>query len=283
VLNLAMGKEAQKNTVLGPLAGPPPEEVPLDAAPLVRVIAQVRFPIVASIERQQFIAPFQEAIRKHYPVLRAQQSRGVAVSSEQGVVNARTLVAWSFHEANGPWRVVLAPGHVALETTEYSSRDDFMTRFERVVGALEQHIDPQVVDRVGVRYIDRVTGPNISELSLLIRPEVAGILGTQLQEHAQHSITESVFTLPGGNGHLTARWGLLPPEGTVDPAALTPIRETSWILDIDVYKTEQRKLEVDALVKQARNFAERVYSLFRWAVTPDFLKRYGATHEHPEP
>ena len=50
-----------------PLEGPPPPEVPLADSPLVRVIAQVRFPLIASVEKRDFIAPFQEAIRKNCP------------------------------------------------------------------------------------------------------------------------------------------------------------------------------------------------------------------------
>ena len=34
-------------------------------------------------------------------------------------------------------------------------------------------------------------------------------------------------------------------------------------------------LDVDATVAQARSFAERIYSIFRWAVTDEFLRRYG--------
>ena len=51
-----------------PFTDPPPVEVPLVNAPLVRVIAQLRFPLVAAIEQRDFIAPFQEAIRSSYPV-----------------------------------------------------------------------------------------------------------------------------------------------------------------------------------------------------------------------
>ena len=38
-----------------PLTGPPPPEVPLTDPPLVRVIAQVRFPLIASVEKRDFI------------------------------------------------------------------------------------------------------------------------------------------------------------------------------------------------------------------------------------
>jgi uncharacterized protein (TIGR04255 family) len=269
-----MEDEPPVNAADTPLTGPPPAEVPLTDPPLVRVIAQVRFPLIASVEKREFIAPFQEAIRKHYPALRPEQSRGV-VLGPQGVMDARSNTVWRFHDTSGAWRVTLAPDFLALETAKYTSRDDFLGRLAGVLQALKEHVDPQVVDRLGVRYIDRVAGENLQSLPQLVRPEVAGILGTQLAEHARHAISENVFVLPDDAGQVTARWGLVPPRGTVDPGAVEAIDETSWLLDVDAFQSETRALEVDAIVEQARGFAERIYSIFRWAVTDEFLRRYG--------
>lgn len=257
-----------------PLTGPPPSEVPLDNAPLVRVIAQVRFPVIASVEKREFIAPFQEAIRREYPVLRPEQSRGV-VLGPQGVVSARSNNVWRFHAADGGWRVSLAPDFLALETAHYSSRDDFLGRFRRVMEALNEHLEPQVIDRLGVRYIDRVTGDNYRDLPALVRPEVAGVLGSTLAGAVQHAISENLLVLPDGSGALLARWGRVPAHGTVDPAAVDPIDEPSWLLDLDAFNGDTRTFSVDTTLEQARAFTERIYSVFRWAVTEEFLRRYG--------
>ena len=260
-----------------PLAGPPPPEVPLTDPPLVRVIAQVRFPLIASLEKREFMASFQEAIREFYPVLRPEEGRSVVLGS-QGVVDTRSNTLWRFHEARGAWRVTLAPDFLALETTKYTSREDFMERLRLVLEALKEHLDPQVLDRLGVRYIDRVSGENLSALPQLVRPEVAGILGSPLAARAHRAVSENVFILPGNAGQITARWGLLAPQSTIDPGALDPIDEASWILDADAFQSFQtgsRRLDVDSAVEQARGFAERIYSIFRWAVTNEFLRRYG--------
>lgn len=257
-----------------PLSGPPPVEVPLSNAPLVRVIAQVRFPLVASVEKRDFIAQFQESIRAEYPVLRPEQNRSV-VFGQQGVMDARENIIWRFHDSSGAWRVTLAPDFLALETSLYSSRDDFLDRLRQVLEALVTHVDPKVIDRLGVRYIDRVTGDNLSDLPQLVRPEVCGVLSTALASHTHHSISESVFVLPENAGQVMARWGLAPAHGTVDPAAVDAIDEPSWLLDVDAFQAEAREFRVDAVVQQAREFAERIYSVFRWAVTNEFLRRYG--------
>ncbi len=83
-----------------PLTGPPPPGVSLTEPPLARVIAQVRFPLIVSVEQSDFIAPFQEAIRPSYPVLRPEQSRGV-ILGPRGVTDARANTIWRFHEADG--------------------------------------------------------------------------------------------------------------------------------------------------------------------------------------
>lgn len=262
------------NTPQTPLSGPPPAEVPLATPPLVRVIAQVRFPVIASVEKREFIAPFQEAIRSDYPVLRPEQSRSVVLGPD-GVRDARATTAWRFHDVGSAIRVTLAPDFLALETGRYTSRDDFLARFRSVLRALEEHVDPKVIDRLGVRYIDRVIGTNLADLPALVRPEVSGVLSTPLAELVRHALSEHVFVLPEGAGLVTARWGLVPGLSTVDPAALEPIEEPSWLLDVDVFQGETRALDVDATVTQARSFAERIYSIFRWAVTDEFLRRYG--------
>lgn len=260
-----------------PLRGPPPVEVPLTNPPLVRVIAQVRFPLVASVEKREFIAPFQEAIRKLYPVLRPEQSRGVFLGP-QGVMEARSSAIWCFHDTSGAWRVTLAPEFLALETARYTSRNNFLERLGVVLQALKDYVDPQVVDRLGVRYIDRVVGEDLKSLPQLVRPEVSGILGTPLADYARHAISENVFDLPDDAGQVKVRWGLVPRRGTVDPGAVEAIDETSWLLDVDAFESNESKtraLEVEAIVEQARGFAERIYSIFRWAVTDEFLRRYG--------
>ncbi|MDE2764545.1 MAG: TIGR04255 family protein [Gemmatimonadota bacterium] len=260
-----------------PLAGPPPPEVPLTDPPLVRVIAQVRFPLIASLEKRESIASFQEAIREFYPVLRPEEERSVVLGS-QGVVDTRSNTLWRFNEVTGAWRVTLAPDFLALETTKYTSREDFMERLRLVLEALKEHVDPRVLDRLGVRYIDRVSGENMSALPRLVRPEVAGILGSPLSEHAQHAVSENMFILPGNAGQITVRWGLLAPRSTTDPGALDAINERSWILDTDAFQSFQagsRRLDVDSVVEQARGFAARIYAIFRWAVTDEFLRRYG--------
>ena len=104
------------NAIPNPLTSPAPPEIPLPGAPLVRVIAQVRFPLVASVESQEFIAPFQEAIRKEYPVLRQERAQSIFVGPKGATPLAESKV-WRFSDSTRGWRATLAPDFVALEST----------------------------------------------------------------------------------------------------------------------------------------------------------------------
>lgn len=255
-----------------PLVAPSPPEVPLENAPLVRVIAQVRFPTILTIEQAAFVVPFQEAIRSTYPVLRQEQAQGVLVSPV-GVTPVKPQTAWRFADVAGHWRVSLTPEFLAVETTKYTSRADFLARLRTVVAALDEHVEPKLIDRLGIRYIDRLTGPAVDEIAKLVRSEVRGITGTPAASHAAHALAETLFELD--DARLVGRWGLLPAGTTVDPAAIEPAPDKSWILDLDMFSASPIPFTVDRVVEDGKRFAERIYTFFRWAVTDDFLRRYG--------
>jgi len=255
-----------------PLVAKLPTEVPLKSAPLVRVIAQIRFPEILSVEERSVVAPFQEAIRSEYPMLRQERAQEIVIGPG-GVSTGRSPVAWRFSDVKEQWRVSLTPEFLALETTNYVSRGDFFGRLEVLAGALGEHIRPARVDRLGVRYIDRISGDAVNDIAALVRPEVRGITGTPAAGHAVHAISESLFELD--NAKLLARWGLLPPGATVDPAALESIDERSWVFDLDMFNVAPMPFAVDDVVSVARSYAERIYTVFRWAVKDDFLRRYG--------
>ena len=108
---------------------------------------------------------------------------------------------------------------LALETWRYTSRDDFLNRLRRVLTELDEHVNPRMIDRLGMRYIDRIQGENLRALPRLVRPEVAGVLATPLAGDAHHMVAETLFRLPRSSGQLMVRWGRLPARSTVDPSA----------------------------------------------------------------
>ena len=257
-----------------PLTAQPPEEVPLKDAPLIRVIAQVRFPPILSIEKKDYVGSFQEAIREKYPILQPEQTQ-TFVFGPPGVVQPTFQLTWRFIDTADSWRVSLAPDFMALETTAYSSRRDFLERLEHLLIAFDKSFNPKIIERFGLRYIDRLIGQDLQDISSLVKPEMAGIMAAEFREYIHQTVNESLFVIPNGGEKIIARWGLIPGGATFDPDAIEPVAEASWILDIDMSLSKNREFCIEELMSEGRCFAERIYTFFRWSVKDDFLRRFG--------
>lgn len=258
--------------ITNPLFDPIPAEVPLPNAPLERVISQVRFSSILKIEQRDFITAFQDGIRGQYPTLEHDRTQLLELGPD-GMVPKEASTRWRFIDVSGEWTVSLAPDFVALETTRYTSRADFFRRFAEVLEQVHAHFKPGLVERIGVRYIDRIENDGLAEIATLVRSELAGVLQTPFRAAAVHALSENIFEV--NDARLLARWGILRANRTVDPAAIEPIEEPSWLLDLDMFKVGKQPFDPAAIVTEARGYAERIYCFFRWAVTPAFLVRYG--------
>jgi uncharacterized protein (TIGR04255 family) len=258
---------------VNPLTSPPPKEVPLDKAPLVRVVAQVRFPINLSVDQKDNVSLFQQAMRDEYPILRQEQSMAI---TPQGIIQPSSQqIVWILTDEAESWQVVLTPTALTLDTSRYSSRSDFIQRWEAILTAFSQFFSPQFTERFGLRYVDRLVGQDLKDVSLLLQPNVVGLLGGNFGSHIHQTMNETLFSLHPDYEQLLARWGKIPAGMTFDPAAILPITEPSWILDLDMSRTERQNFSIESLVEEAQRFSERIYTFFRWAVTEEFLQRFG--------
>jgi uncharacterized protein (TIGR04255 family) len=254
-----------------PLTGPAPPEVPLPRAPLVRVIAQVRFPTILAVRQPDRMVELQEVIRVDYPELRPEQSHNVRLKSGHEP-QVESSVIWRFVDISGRWQAAIAQDFAALETEAYTSRDDFLSRLDKLIGAVEAALKPRLATRLGLRYVDRLHGLAVENIAAMVRPEMLGLAGP-FREGARLVSGEAL--LDATEGRVRARWGLLPPGASFDPAAAAPIDAASWMLDLDMFKEERREFVSDALLAEMEAFARRIYTIFRWAVTDDFLRHYG--------
>lgn len=261
-----------------PFASEPIEEIPLPSTPLVGVIAQLRFPTVASLGNQDFIGKFQEMIRHSYPVLRQEREvsvvltpTGIAQSPEPGVV-------WRFQDAESDWRLSLAPSFLSLDVKNYTSRSDFVHRFRFALEMLNEFISPVVFDRLGVRYVDRLPIHSEAErhqLRDLVRPDILGLNASNLGDALlERSICDTEIHLD--DAVLHGRWGLVPPQTVLDALHGEPVNGPSWLLDLDMYtKSGPYPFAVDTLARLTDEFAERIYRFFRWSVKDQLLEEIG--------
>ncbi|MEA2675514.1 MAG: hypothetical protein QOI92_2706, partial [Chloroflexota bacterium] len=226
--------------LIEPFASDALPEVPLPRSPLAEVLIQVRFPTLASIGRQDFIASFQEAVRGEYPLLSEERQFGF-VFGPQGLSaspQAEGSVLWRLTDLAKVWRLTLGPNFLALETKQYSNRAEFLERARTAVAACEKHIRPNFYDRVGLRYINRITdGEWLANLPELVRPEVLGPFGHATGVGPVTGLKgQIVAEYQVGSDVLLVRSAQLPPGETHDPV-LEPASAPCWLLDLDMSTT----------------------------------------------
>lgn len=264
-----------------PLRSLPTSEVHLPRSPLAQVVAQVRFPPILAIHGPETVAGFQEALREAYPHLSKHQVHTIDLAVGP-TPNVNQDVVWRLadRERDPRWQVSLGAGFVSLATTGYDSRRNFLGRLRAVVSAVEETFRPADTQRLGLRYIDRLTGDAVERINDLVRPEILGIMrpsgasSSALAGSIAHVMTEAQF-VARNDSRVQGRWGVLPPNATHDPDVLEPIADTSWVLDLDMFTSVPQPFTSEDLLTTATSFAECLYWLFREMVSEEFLSFYG--------
>jgi len=264
----------------GPFSGAPLEDVKLQRAPLVRVLAQIRFSgAVAALFEDNAISkvagPFSDA---GYPLLQLDQM-------PEGLPPGIKVPRWVFQNEDKSWQVSLTPEFLALDTGAYSDRTDFLQRLRGAVDALNTALGRYVrsASRVGFRYINRIEATDLVDLRGLVRSEFHGGLAVpEGNARFVSGLSEAVFSFgppldgPSVADGLQARWGVVPPGSLLD-VSTPPVAESSWILDIDSFRHGTLPTNGEALVDVTRDVSDRAYRFFRWATNAAFLERFGGT------
>ncbi|MDQ3028494.1 MAG: TIGR04255 family protein [Actinomycetota bacterium] len=248
---------------------------------LAQVICQIRFSPVLRIRQDDAVIAFQEAIRQTYPRYGKQQGGHVLLTpaglQQQTAEDAQHL----FEDADGIFRVILAPDFIALETTRYSDIDDFAGRIARLAAAVQEHYGPAEIQRVGLRFINelRLTAADPkTEMMEAIEPTLLGAAGApELADVVQGA--QQVLELHGEDRRMRVRHGYQPGGTTVDPtsalaAGAPPVDLTQpfYLLDLDVFSERNVDYSQEAVETHVREFNDDIRSFFAWGVREDYRR-----------
>ncbi len=258
-----------------PLNSPPPEEVPLAHAPLAQVLCAVSFPAILKIvdASGSGVAPFQEAIRRDYPILNQEVEHSFTFQvddqnsfSPQVTKNA----VWRFMDKNQTWRVTLSRDALALDTQSgYTTRTEFLDRFEGIIDAFCGALEPAQCTRIGTRYVNILAGDLLQEFEIFVRPEFRAFGHQPFLDALVGGNQRTEFEVP--EGRLIVNAGISKPGQTHDP--LLPTSEmVRYFLDLDGVNLESREFSASEIRSTAAGLASRVYTVFRWATTDKLLE-----------
>lgn len=257
----------------------PVPEVPLERAPLEKVLAEVRFSSTSELitdESERALA----ALLTRYPVRRQVRSSRVVINPIAQSTVTSAVPTRTFADTGNSWIVTVSDSSISIETTSYESRSDFCERTSEVFNAIASVRIPPVVDRVGLRYIDRIVDDfHLAHLEEYINPSLRVLHGaTDGRLSLEHSVSDSMVRI-SEDERLKVRAGLLPPSAIFDPS-LAPVDTASWVLDLDIFTVRGGiSFDPQGLVERIRSYSAHIYSVFRWATTDVFLKAFREDHQ----
>lgn len=250
------------------------EHTHLDRAPLARVLAQVRFPSLSSMnpDMRSLVASLRPLL-SDYPVVRELPNEQLIVGDQKIDMQPHR---WLLQTIEADWSITVSELFVAVETTDYSGgQDEFIRRFTELTNAAASVLKPAAYDRLGVRYTNSISdASDFESLEQLVKLPLLG--GQQLGGDVvafERCISEAVYKHPDDT-EVVARWGVLGANIGFDPS-IPPPTTRHWFLDIDVFAEKAARFDPDELTDRCRDFANLEYDFFRTCVTDEFLDHFG--------
>ena len=262
-------------TITSPFSSDALAEISLTNAPLIKVLFQIRFPKEIALSDKNTIAELHKCLREPYPILRQSQTLGLLIGSEGILPQQISDVVWRMQDnANPQWQVSISETFLSLDTSAYSSRSDFLERLAFVLSQFSSIVNPSIIDRLGIRYIDMISGDGLQRVPEFVRPELLGAMAIPLENGVDlgQTVTESIFRLK--EYWMKCRWGIVGPGTILDPL-IEPVQENAWILDVDAFTANAFPFGVESVSSLAKQFAEQAYKFFRWVTTKELLKASG--------
>lgn len=250
---------------------PEPDRTPLARSPLQLVVCQVRFEETLGVSDPKLMLAIHRRLGGRsglYPKVEA--VKGLRLDVQVNVAGSGQMSSessysgWRLSSEDG-WTVSIMPDHVALETTRYSTwGEDFRPRLGELIDAVQAEIEPATEQRLGLRYIDRITEPRVDSPA-----DWQGLIATELLGPALHPslgpavrTTQQQVILDLGEGvQCLLRHGFFP-----DP---NQEGRLTYLLDFDVFRGDLQQFDPESVKSAADQFNVLSLQLFQQATTED--------------
>lgn len=259
-----------------PFTGDEDLHIRLDAAPLVLVLCQVRWPQLSSLQGD--LRHIVEVFGKHLPdyPLYASSSEVSFDLTPAGPIQTPDTQIHHWSRADRSSTVTLSPNFVTLAVREYGGYDSFEHQLAGVLSAVLDTVAPPLFDRVGVRYINRISDPaQVENIDQLVSSELLGHQALRIandEVELLQAVNQSLFKV--GEGYLQARSGIIPQGETVDQA-IPPLQQSSWVLDIDSFQQGEAVFGTEAVLARAGALSDAAYDFFKLVIKEAFVDEFG--------
>ncbi len=263
---------------------PPPDKTQLPRPPLELAVCQVRFEETHRVSDHRFGLDIHKALDGRnglYPHIQSRHGQSMNLQVGPGGLSPSVTplqAGWQMSSEDESWSVVFMPSSVSLETTKYTTWSaDFKPRLAELLRVASRFIDPATEQRLGLRYVDRITEPIVSapqQWHDYIAPELLGVILHPGIGSAVMAAQQQVQLDLGNDIHSILRHGFVP-----DPARETAL---NYALDFDIYREGMRAFDVKDIMEAADGFHQLALQLFQQAIPPKMLAYLATRRESDE-
>jgi uncharacterized protein (TIGR04255 family) len=259
-----------------PLNLPELDETRLTVSPLVVVICQIRF------EQKLVVSDGDTGIKIHehlggqggeYQSIEPLQT--MAAQIEFGpygygqAMNAGIQKSgWRLKSEDSTWTVTVLPDSASLETTAYGEwAGDFESRFQTLLGALVQYVNPSIENRIGLRYVNRIPAEDRHEPKEwvdVIAPEIVPPLTDDFWSLGlRNAQSQLEFDLDDGARCLMRHGFVYDQTGQLD----------AYALDYDIFRQGTQRFDIEKITKVLNYFHKAALAVFQKSLTPGYLSK----------
>jgi len=254
---------------------PEPDFTELPHSPLELVVCQIRFERRLAASDSSTARAIHEALGSTadgYPQVEPAGTATLSVIAAPGQqppgVSEAMLSGWRFVSRDRRWIATVMPDHASLETTAYTTfAKDFEPRLARLIDAVAEHVQPTFEQRVGLRYVDRITElqlKSLAEWEPYLRPQMLGLvlhpeLGPGVRAMQHQTILHLDEDLRCGLRH--------------GPLVNDDTGVVDFVLDYDVFRERGQVFDAAGIKDAASQMNRWAQQLFEATITDELLQR----------
>jgi uncharacterized protein (TIGR04255 family) len=254
---------------------------PLRNPPVYFTVAQVRFNPILKLA--DFLPSVQESFRHaRFPDFVKHSTIAIKVNVQEGVTTPtpHQQERYAFGNAAKTHSFLLDECSLTLQSTDYGRFETFSEEFLKGLDRLHEIVQLDFLERVGVRYLDRVVPLAANDtLAQYLAPEALG-LSTRLPGSAVHSFCETLTEVQGMK--LLSRVVMLTGPVAFPPDLLPLGLEVAKrfqsqhgphaVLDNDGFVDGREPYSVDTVRTHLHTIHEVIRAAFRAIATPYAFK-----------
>jgi uncharacterized protein (TIGR04255 family) len=265
-----------ESEIFVPLGGlPPAEHVMLEDAQIDQALVEVQLAGSGATELsdEQGLA-LRQVLASRLDLVRFQQAQEQQLQFALGPtgpvpspVELRKR-GWQFDSVESGLNVVIMPDKLLVQTSQYTRWSESLRMpLAECLNAIKEIMPPTILQRIGVRYINRLTKKGASSPVAwkgLVSDPLLGALNHEFFGPLLGSSQQQIDLTLGKEQGAILRHGAFR-----DPANRGGY---SYLLDIDVYDTRASHFDVDDVASRATILNRTAFSIFTQSITPEFFK-----------